>query len=648
MKFILPLAGRRRPTDDKVFDVVEDTAKHIKELAMLSTTLGHAERRAMHRSAEISGLVQSAAIKCKVMQGSSGPMIRRASMDGTTVKCRRVLDIKLPSGATERHLSTESHEFLLAHEIVAYEDLLGNRQMAAKFITPRVMVHGKTAPIQWETLRHQFQTLRANGAKGPASEFYCIDRGGGFELLERLFKAWHNLYAPTYGEEDSMFTPEDSELTEFVFFIGCVLHDCQKAIEWSWKDLFEDETFVTDVWVGLESIISSRDLITRHIGRWAAQNISYHQPWSLSIQDHWKMVWDCLGVPPETAELLAEVLQFSLQDNKLEVTTDMGHDDVVAKLVPVLQSAYTGSKNFTKSRWLSFGSAARLHTVCMMTGLPKLIANIRKVSHTLYYLNGYAKITECHEKFLAQVALACRPVESVMAEMMEDSRVMRRLQEIKDIMIDELDYLANLPKFVWARIAEACGCNIDDFIDDTMTGAHLSCGFLIFRIVKTAERRPWRLCLGNVAKNLDELQQEPEPAHDQVTWKLWMCLQRGHPRKAKLVNTVEGWTHVPWDAALTESQHANIASLMRHHPDYLLETLMSRSEMMMTNKVMPKIPKRQQNMAKLQAKVKKVLKTARKSWRKARLHQPSVRQNSIANERIGDKEASQGPEEDLP
>ena len=81
--------------------------------------------------------------------------------------------------------------------------------------------------------------------------------------------------------------------------------------------------------------------------------------------------------------------------------------------------------------------------------------------------------------------------------------------------------------------------------------------------------------LRDLGENLDELASGGQP-QEQVAIQLWFLMQKGYP-KHRLVLVLLLIQNLEWSTLTAEQQHATAALLMRHHPDYSLDTLLSRS-----------------------------------------------------------------------
>ena len=83
------------------------------------------------------------------------------------------LSIACAQGPRERRSGSQSHEILVAHELVRYTDGLGRPCAAANCQGSSPTVHGKTPVAQRAALSRLWRSLRQCGHAGIAAELYA-------------------------------------------------------------------------------------------------------------------------------------------------------------------------------------------------------------------------------------------------------------------------------------------------------------------------------------------------------------------------------------------------------------------------------------------------------------------------------------------
>ncbi len=74
----------------------------------------------------------------------------------------------------------------------------------------------------------------------------------------------------------------------------------------------------------------------------------------------------------------------------------------------------------------------------------------------------------------ALCTLSCRPSDSFLGLIMEDDRVGRTLNALDEALQEEGVYIANLPYFVYSKIAEVTGFAAEVLLDESINAALVS------------------------------------------------------------------------------------------------------------------------------------------------------------------------------
>ena len=60
----------------------------------------------------------------------------------------------------------------------------------------------------------------------------------------------------------------------FHLFTQCALHDSHNAFKWSYLSTMADRPMMRDIYIGIESLRNSHDLIEKHLSGWIAQRLT--------------------------------------------------------------------------------------------------------------------------------------------------------------------------------------------------------------------------------------------------------------------------------------------------------------------------------------------------------------------------------------
>ena len=115
-----------------------------------------------------------------------------------------------------------------------------------------------------------------------------------------------------------------------------------------------------------------------------------------------------------------------------------------------------------------------------------------------------------------------------MFELMDDARVVRKLNDVMDVIDEEMTWLSQLSPAVFAKLGSAISISGPELRHMCLSKSHSAIAFWRFRVANTALSRPWSLARGNIEHNLVELRAEDHfPADDPVTAKIKQLLAIG-------------------------------------------------------------------------------------------------------------------------
>ena len=422
-------------------------------------------------------------------------------------------------------------------------------------------------------------------------------------LVWVLFATSSQEHWPDFGEPGTRSPPELLWAMELVVFTGCSLHDAQIAFKRPLLEWMGDADCVRNVHVAVESIRNSMDLIIRHLGLWITRSLRFGPPLTDDEISDRQCLWTCLGLEPDLVDLMSTTLQFHWGDGQITVTEELRGTDCVGLISIALLSIWR-LRQFTDSRWLQTGTTGRALTSAHLTGLPHLVQQIlNDPCASKYFLGGFRKLGVKEWAFMAHCAVASRPMDSILLMLMEDPRVLPQLEALKNALCEEMEWMASLPDFVWKVLANVASLPTHEFRHRCLSAGHASVCIFHCRVIVVAEGSPFNLALGCIEDNLSWLSQQPEPSELNAK-KIWCLLQDGFGMQLA-VRIVSLFLEIPWTTLTAEQLHGIAASLRRHHPDYALGTLLSRSLVLAVHKLLPTASQEERLLDKLYAKEKK-------------------------------------------
>jgi len=543
---------------------VETASQTINRLGKASGFLSDADRkRELGLVCEVTKETFLRGAQELVDQVGHRPMLTSKSCDGTPLTVVHRVTHARSSGQRFQTSGRQGLEFLCQNQFLRVDLGVQGWQTSAILGEPTQLKHGKSVDAILSASRRQWRSLRQMGHAGCVVEHYVWDRFG-IQALERKTRQWHA------SQELPMLPPhvtvDVARLTEFVVVTPCALHDAQNAFRWALMGTCSDAELLRDVYVAIESLRNSADVISSHVAGWVTKSLRLHPDRGDTWVDQRRALWNALGIDMETAETLASDLQLCWLDGALCAREGAGGDaDLCETISTCLMSIWRFHK-FTESRWLTVGTSARTVVAALLTGIESLVRAIEKdPTCSKFYIRGFGRLATSRKWFLVRAAIVSRVAEGFQAELMEDSRVTRTYDALWRSAVDEVKWVVDLPVSVWDTLASVCDRSAGSLADACIAGAHISFHFLWRRVLLPASELPWRLARGDVEANLRALAAGPCP-DEAMSKQLWQLLSMSFPL-SQLVASVNLLAEAGWTSLPAEQQHGSLSMIHRWHPE---------------------------------------------------------------------------------
>ena len=577
---------------------------YFKDLAKPSGSLTGPQANEASVGCEAAKRVMRQAVEDLVADACGMPILTSKSCDGTPLSVKHRSQWKMPgSGRVIKSMGKQGIEALVSNQFFRAQMPSGEWVTRVLLSEPRPLTYGKSAPAICGAAFKDWVSLRELRHPGIALEHYVIDRAG-YTALERLFRQWHasqplHMLPPGVGEDVA-------RLTELVAVTPCALHDCQNSFKWGLLQEFCDRDLMRDIYVAVESLRNSADLISRHIGEWVSLRLRAADDRGPEWRSDQQQVWLALGLESDTVELLTEVLQLHYHDGALYFYRDAEMSGDLVEMVSTCFMSFWRWVKFTASRWLTVGSSSRYLVAALLTGLPDLVSFIDKeTGSSLFYLRGFERLkVKGRTEFLCATALYSRISEGVQADLLDDSRVAMVYARLWQSASEEMKWLVDLPEITWSTIGSVCGMGAGEFRDRCIGAGHVSFHFIWRRVLQPASELPWSLTRGDVGANLNILKESDCP-EEPISAQLWHLLQIEHPRP-QLEQAVLLLQHIGWSSVPAEQQHGSLAVLHRWHPDYEMHNLFTRALILQVARLMPKQSAEEKRVAELCRKLQRI------------------------------------------
>ena len=576
----------------------------IHELSRASAALSRGGIRAVQRVCEIGKEVLRTAFADLVSEAQGAPLLNSKSADGTPISFVLRTQRTLPSGSPLRRSGRQSAEFLVKNQFIRAH-LPGGCFTRALLQEPLPLKHGKTAHAILQACLKDWRSLRQLGHTGCAIEHYCFDR---FSITahERLWRQWHQMSARSFVSPDANVSPEVLRLTDFVLVTPCAAHDAQSAFRWSMHRWLNDKDLVREAYVAVEALRNSMDLILSHLSEWLALRISFVPDLPLGHRDQRHTLWQTLDIEFETAEILSQTLQMIFRNGRMHVASSCSE---MPDLIDIASTALLSAWKFTRwneARFLTLGPSARTLVAAQLLGLSDLVEFIRgDDSASRYFINGFTRLAGNRKTYMAECAFVSRVGDGVLAELMEDSRVVLQYDTLWQTLSEDMLWLASLPSFIWEEVASVAETTADELRSNCIAGGHISFHFFWRRVLQPAAEMPWSLARGDIRCNLQLLRQGPMP-EEPMSRQMWQLIQMGFSIE-QLVSTLELVADIGWTTLPAEQQHGSLAVLRRWHPEYGQDTLVARALLVHICRLLPSMSQEEKQLARLSKQLDKAL-----------------------------------------
>jgi hypothetical protein len=160
-------------------------------------------------------------------------------------------------------------EYLVQHGLLRTYDANGVAQTAVVLRDPLPLTHGKTAWAVFAAGIAFVPTLRQLDHAGIAVQHYVLNRALHGALV-RHFAQHHALLAKEQAPASSAHQCGQLQwLLEWLVDTGCSAHDVHRGLTWGLHMYRQDLTLLKDVYVGIDSLRSSYDIILGALPLWS-------------------------------------------------------------------------------------------------------------------------------------------------------------------------------------------------------------------------------------------------------------------------------------------------------------------------------------------------------------------------------------------
>lgn len=349
---------------------------------------------------------------------------------------------------------------------------------------------------------------------------------------------------------------------------------------WGPKGLDLDE-HRDKVHLSIASLINARTALHAHVDEFLARFLRF-RPERVTSEENCRACWVFLQVEPSVVDILCS-LDRRWDGGSLSIHASWeGSEEGFSKISGCSLYLLRWS-SFSETRWAKVGVCARMFVGSLAAGLDRLWELCMRDEHvSKYNLVGFSKADEGARRLLACAAFAAVPAESLLIQLFEDDRFLRKSGELWGELSLEVECLTDvLPIFVWDRVAAVTriGLGGRKLRSLALQTTHTIVGYLWQEIFQPLQEYPLLLTQGSPDMQLDTLATLEDVASlDPLTKKARALLDMGVSR-SRIARAIVLMREVPGTTTLIEQNHAAAALVLRHHETYTLPTLCARSLM---------------------------------------------------------------------
>lgn len=536
----------------------------LVDLCRVSKNIGRGEERDLHQLVEVLKLHLRNKCMSLLRSAQGCPVLWSYSSDATPLKCSAT-QVASAEGASVVRKGKVLHEFLVQRGCLKAKDGTGELKLAFLFSDTVPLSKGKKAWNLFSAGAAYFPLLRKAGHQGICVQHHSADRAA-FEALDRCFRQRHQAYytpsiGPELGEGALLL-----ELTDWIVGTGCCCHDLQNALKWSLASLWTGQE-IQDLHIVIEALRNSFELLLARLPTFLAQHLAFY-PEAFEAETV-AGFWRAMGIEAHMVDRLAEVNPW-WSEGFLWVNGNLAQDaDVVEKVSFVLMYLCKW-RRFCEARWVTIGPCCRPLIWCLCVGLETWVSLTRAdPSATDYHLHGFARLSPRIKKCCAVAAIAANVVDAVLVEALVDDRLARRADELRRLMMEEVEWVEGIELFTWDRLASVVGPQQTgvELASAAIHASHVQVAFADQKIFRVLASYPWKLAIGDIDANLDLLAVNAGPISDSTTHKIRILLAQGFNRQ-QLKEGVQLLQEVSWSTVAVEQAHASAACLHKFHPTY--------------------------------------------------------------------------------
>jgi hypothetical protein len=465
------------------------------------------------------------------------------------------------------------HEFLLERGLLRYIDANGAHRFHMLWGPPRGLRLGRTAWNVLTSATEFSESWRMQGHRGIILNVYIQD-SVLFAAGLRLFAATTSLmYDADEVSDDPQFGPME-RLREVSIGIRCKAHGCHNSIQWGlgphYKLFIADECHIV-----IASLLNASSALVNRIDQFLLSKVRFVT--RRESPEDVRAWWTAMEVRPEMLDLFVACNPW-WDGEALLVDARMEHDAHAFGTLSSMLLYCLRWCQWSNSRWCRAGRSGRFLLRSLAVGthcVAHMCLDDPECPNTK--LNGYRRITPEIRKMCALMAFSARGAEALLVSLLEDDRLLLKVDEATNALADHITGIALLPDLVWQRLASLVGTGSGvEIKHETLYAASTTHGYVERDVFSTVRSGILGMTQGDLAHNVDMLVRGDLPATDPPMRQLKALLAAGELRE-HITDALLLLRSAPCTSTLVEEGHASAAVLKKFHSDVGEPYLQARS-----------------------------------------------------------------------
>lgn len=448
-----------------------------------------------------------------------------------------------------RRRAAEAAEYHSERAFIKWTNSFGQPTLAVVLRDLRPLLAGKKGWNLFASAIEHFPDLRFLGFRGLLLRHYAFDRA----VFSSVFRRVKQYRYHWYDGGDSMGCRGKLEwMLDFCVSTGCCNHDVHNAMRWGLEFLVSTPTFTKDVHIIVASLRNAYDLVVGFLAPFVSQHLEFKNSGYDRAETY--AMWVALGIDSEMSDQLA-MLDIRFEDGRLFVGEAMQDEPRLIEQVSGCLLFVFKWKQFCDSRWMTIGSVARSVIASVALGIEALVGMILKSDSSQYHIGGFARMSDEIRRYMMCASLAAHGCDNLLVEMLDDDRLLRRLQVLEDGFRQEVEWAASLPPSVFHRLGKIAGKSGVTARQDTLKAMTIAGAYIDRKVFKVANRLPVFLAIGDISANLAELRQRNETTGNDMSDTLKALMGIGYSTSI-LESTILLLREIHWSTAPAEQGRA--------------------------------------------------------------------------------------------